>query len=141
MLVTVQPWGLQSVSGGSRLIKMLLADAPMPVHSICTTPEPPKPSTEIAETHIPNRPFLGKLDYSRMAALGSSLDKPFQKASRRKLRQAFKQLDAKVVQIIAHGYAFSAAYSAAKDLGLPVVLTVHDDLQYTLKDAPHLAQS
>ncbi len=120
---------------------MLLANAPMPVHSICTSPEVPRPSSDIAETHVPHRPHLGKLDYSRFANIGNSLDKPFRNTSRKRMLKVLKDLDAKVVQIVAHGYGFSTAFEAAKELRLPVILTVHDDLRYTLKDVPNLSES
>jgi hypothetical protein len=141
MLVTVQPWGLRSVSGGSRILNALLADPPMAVHSICTSPTQPQATDHISESHVPARPSLGRLDRSRFSRLGSWLDRPFRHMSRRHLRKTYQELGASAIHIVAHGYAFAAAYLAARDLDLPVLLTVHDDLRYTLSGHPDLRRS
>ena len=66
MIAFVQPFGLNDPGGGSRILRALVEEAPMPYLSVCTRPDGPvRPHPH--EVHLPVRPHLGRIESTRLA--------------------------------------------------------------------------
>lgn len=135
MLVFVQPFGLNSPGGGSRILRALLKDAPVPFLSICTSPQTPPPTTVGQELHLPRRPYFGRIESSRFSNLPNIFYGPLSGIFREQLRGICLKIKATAIHAIPQGLDFWYAYQVAQDLGLPYYLNVQDDLQYALQDS------
>jgi glycosyltransferase involved in cell wall biosynthesis len=129
-ILFVQPFSLGAAGGGSRILRALLEDAPTPWHSVYCSPKRSKPWPN--ETHLPSRPFWGKIETSRLAALPKMTMSIFAPGFRRRLKQFCKQLKARAIHAVPHsGIDFSHAQAVADELSLPFFISLHDDLAYT----------
>lgn len=132
-VVFVQPFSLGSPGGGPRILRALLENAPLPWRNICTSPE--KPSAQQNEMHLPTRPFWGRIEYTRFAALPQSSSRLFESAFRRRLLQTCRRLGARAVHVVPHsGLDFVCAQTVARALSVPFFVSLHDDLAYTALD-------
>lgn len=132
-VVSTQPFGIASAAGGggARILRSLLRDAPSPFLCISTAPQKPERKFD-HEIHLPARPYFGKIDYSRFAALPNATAPLFRRRFERKLERICRDANARAIHAIAHGgIDFHHAYSVAKKLGRPFFLQVHDDAVYT----------
>lgn len=142
MIAFVQPFGLQSPGGGPRILRSLLKEAPASYFSVCTSAKAPETSPN-CETHLPVRPYLGRIEHTRFRrylkpgymtlALGSRF--------KRKLRRVLTEHGAAAVHAIPHGMDFWYAFEVADELGLPYYLNVHDEMTYNLPHAAYLDQA
>ncbi|MGI8437872.1 MAG: glycosyltransferase [Chthoniobacterales bacterium] len=129
-VVFVQPFGLGSPGGGPRILRALLENAPLPWHSIGTSPEKLKPWPN--ETHVPSRPFWGGIEYSRLAFLPQRSSRFFAKRFRRRLERLCRRLGARALHAVPHsGLDFVVAQEVARALSVPFFISLHDDLDYT----------
>jgi hypothetical protein len=133
MLVFVQPFGLNSPGGGSRILRALLEDTSIPFLSICTSPEAPPVTSIGQELHLPIRPHLGRIEYTRLSNILTIFAYPFIGSFKQKLALICCQNQATAIHAIAHDLSFGYAYQVAQQLGLPYYLSVHDDLKYVLQ--------
>jgi glycosyltransferase involved in cell wall biosynthesis len=138
------PFGLQSPTGGSRIMRALLQNAPNRFVSICTSPDAP-PATDLGqEMHVPLRPDFGRIERTRFAGLADALAPLFAGRFARRLEQSCRECGAKALHSIAHGgMDFYSAFLVAKKLGIPFFLQVHDDFIFSARgirrDAVHAA--
>jgi len=133
MLVFVQPFGLNSPGGGSRILRALLKDAPVPFLSICSSPQAPPPTTVGQELHLPRRPYFGRIESTRFSNLPNIFYGPLSGIFRERLRGICLKIKATAIHAIPQGLDFWYAYQVAQELGLPYYLNVQDDLQYALQ--------
>lgn len=132
-IVFVQPFAMGSPGGGPRILRALLGEAPMAWRSICTSPETP-PAYE-NEIHLPSRPFFGRIEYSRFASFPLSSARLFRGRFRRRLLRVCRQMSARAIHVVPHsGLDFVEAQTVARELSVPFLVSLHDDLAYTALD-------
>ena len=133
MIAFVQPFGLNDPGGGSRILRALIAEAPVPFLSVCTRPDPPARS-HAREVHLPVRPHLGRIESTRLAQYIQAwrLEIILAHRFRRALRMLFQERGVEVVHAIPHGMDFWNAFEVARSLGAGYVLNLHDDLEYNI---------
>jgi glycosyltransferase involved in cell wall biosynthesis len=132
-IVFTQPFGLASAAGGGggRILRSLLRDAPARCLPVCTAPQRPERKYE-HEIHMPTRPYFGRIERTRFLRLPHAVAPLFSRGFRRGLKRLCREAGARAVHAIAHGgIDFHHAYRAARALGIPFVLQVHDDAVYT----------
>ena len=133
MIVFVQPFGLNSPGGGSRILRALLEDAPVAFLSICTSPQAPPPTTVGQELYLPIRPYLGRIETTRFSNVANIFYFPLGGIFRYRLTGICRKIKATAIHAIAHDLTFWYAYQVAQKLKLPYYLSVHDDLKYALQ--------
>ena len=132
-LICTQPFGWRSPGGGARIMRALLQDAPLPLEIICTSPVQAPPQNEIAELHIPLRPYFGRMERSRFAGYAYGTAPLFARRFTRRLEQVCRNSSA--IHAIAHGgLDFLHAFHVARATSRPFFLHVHDDFLYTTHD-------
>jgi len=134
-ILFVQPFSVGSAGGGARILRALLAQAPLPWWSICSSPGRPEPWRN--ETHLPSRPSWRRVEYSRLAALPKKTAPLFAAGYRQRLKARCLELGVRAIHTLPHGgLDFAEALAVARDLSLPFFLSVHDDLAYTSTSDP-----
>lgn len=139
MIAFVQPFGLHARGGGPRILRSLLGDAPVPYLSVCTAPQAPE-SSGPDEVHLPIRPYVGRVEHTRIGPylkLGY-VSLALKSRFKRQLRRLFLDRGVTAVHAIPHGIDFWFAFEVARELGIPYVVNVHDDLPYNLPNAVYL---
>jgi glycosyltransferase involved in cell wall biosynthesis len=138
LIAFVQPFGLRDSSGGGRILRALLAEAPVPFLSICTSVRPPAPPPFGREVHLPPRPFFGRLEATRFARYLHWVAEWRRPVFEQALEQTILEAGALAIHAIPHGADFWYAYQIAERHGLPYILNIHDDLRYNLAGHPKL---
>jgi glycosyltransferase involved in cell wall biosynthesis len=129
-ILFVQPFSLGSAGGGARILRVLLGNAPVDWHSVCSSPARPKSWT--SETHLRSRPFWGKIETSRFAMLPQMTMSIFAPGFRRRLKAFCEKRKVRAIHTIPHaGIDFAHAQAVARELSLPLFISLHDDLAYT----------
>jgi glycosyltransferase involved in cell wall biosynthesis len=130
-ILFVQPFSLGvGGGGGARILRALLGNAPIPWRSVCVSPQRPKPWS--GETHFPSRPSWGKIETSRLAMFPKMTMSIFAGRFRRRLKTFCQQANASAIHTVPHsGLDFAHAHAVARELSLPLFISVHDDLAYT----------
>jgi glycosyltransferase involved in cell wall biosynthesis len=132
-LLFVQPFGWCSPGGGARIIRALLADAPVAAEIVCTSPRRPPLHSAAQEKHLPLRPAFGRVERSRFAGAAHSVTPLFARKFARRLEQLAGKACA--IHAVAHGgLDFLHACELAEKLHIPFFLQVHDDFMYTARD-------
>ncbi len=140
-IVFVQPFSVGGPGGGPRILRALLQGAPVPWRSVCTSPETPTPRAH--EIHLAVRPFFGRIEYTRLAGLPHSATPFFKRRFRQRLLHACREMGARAIHVVPHsGLDFVEAQTVARALGIPFLISLHDDLAYTALDrvAPDLLE-
>ncbi len=140
MILLVQPFSMYSPSGGARILRSVLATAPEPYLSVCTSPRSPV-SRVGQEVHLPIRPSFGRVESTRFGGLLWSLAKPWSRRFRRRLAELCTSSGATTIHAIPHGLDFWEAYCVARELRLRYVINVHDELDYNLRGRPDLDEA
>lgn len=135
-LALVQPFGLRAPGGGPRILRLLVDRSPIPVVSVCTSPGRPPPDPPVPERHLPARPSLGRLETTRAAAYLGPLELAGGPALSRRLASLFAEHDVHAVHGVSHTTAFWWAFQASRRRRLPYLLSVHDDLRWSLRGRP-----
>jgi hypothetical protein len=122
-------------------MRSLLIDAPLPVLAVNTAPgrfEQLGERDEIAEVHLAARPTLGRLESTRaFRALGTLELATLRRFSRRLAKLAADpRAPAAGLHCLPHTIDFVAVTRVAEQLGLPMFLSIHDDLGYLLRGHP-----
>lgn len=137
MILFVQPFGLGSPGGGSRIFRALLENAPFKWLSVAATPNPTPPPPFGDEIHVPGRPYFGRLERTRYSHWLQHLDCWASSRMESTFNEIIEKKDITAVHALAHGCCDTlAAFKAAKQNGLPFFLSVHDDPAYCLKGHP-----
>ena len=133
-IVFTHPFGLQSPSGGSRIMRALLEDAPFQFISVATSPDNPPPTNLGRELHLPLRPGFGRIERTRLAGLTDSIAPLFAKRFAHQLEAICHQTETSAIHSIAHGgLDFYTGLLVAKKLGVPYFLQVHDDFIFSAR--------
>ena len=140
-LVSVQSFGVADPGGGPRILRALLEDAGRDVLSVVTGLNAPAGNGRVPEVYLPLRPRVPKLDGSRFGALAHGLELPFGRVATRRLEAVMRDAGATAVHCVAHGGEFWPAHRAARRLGLPFLLSVHDDLRYLRAGTPRVRET
>lgn len=128
------PFGLQSPTGGSRIMRALLHNAPDRFVSICTASDAPPETILGQEIHVPLRPDFGRIERTRFAGCADALASLFAGRFTRNLEEVCRESGAKAIHSIAHGgMDFYSAFLVAKKLGIPFFLQVHDDFIFSAR--------
>jgi glycosyltransferase involved in cell wall biosynthesis len=129
-ILFVQPFSLGSPGGGARILRALLEHAPLAWQSVCASPK--KPGDWPHETFLRSRPFWGRVEHSRFAAIPNATAPLFAPLFRRRLKQLCVKLRARAIHVVPHAVLdFAQAHSVARELALPFFVSMHDDLAYT----------
>ncbi|HUE40992.1 MAG TPA: glycosyltransferase [Chthoniobacterales bacterium] len=133
-IVFTHPFGLQSPSGGSRIMRALLEQAPYPFISVATSPDNP-PATNLGpELHVPLRPAFGRIERTRLAGLADSIAPLFAKRFARQLEAICRRTKTVAIHSIAHGgLDFYTGLVVARKLSVPYFLQVHDDFIFSAR--------
>ena len=135
MLTTVQPFGLRAPGGGPRILRALLAGFDQPYRSVYSSP---RATAELAdrEIHLSSRPFLGRIESTRLDPSVDVLEYVFSGRFRRRLKVFCRDSGTEVVHGLAHMPDFWPAFEVARALGCGYCLTVHDDFIQNAKMRP-----
>jgi len=117
-------------------MRALCTRAPEPVFHVCMTPLPPPHPGPHTEWHLPPRPGLGRLEWTRFRALFDVAISVRTRSLSRALATMAQARDARAIHAVAHSLEFWPALLAARALGVPYFLTAHDHLRYTLRGNP-----
>ncbi|HEY2614995.1 MAG TPA: glycosyltransferase [Chthoniobacterales bacterium] len=129
-ILFVQPFSLGSAGGGARILRALLEQAPFAWQSICTSPE--RHQAWPNELHLPSRPAWGRIEHSRFAAFPNISASFFAPLFRKRMKDLFVRLGARAIHAVPHaGLDFAHVHAVARELGLPFLISLHDDLAYT----------
>jgi len=109
--------------------------------SICTSLRRPVDFDTSYEVHLPIRPYLGRVEHTRLSHPLSVLTRLAAPWFKRRLRALFEERGVTRVHAIPHGLDFAYAFDIAEEMGLPYVLTVHDDMTYNLHDRVYLDEA
>ena len=109
-------------------------EAPRPVLSISTSPATPRAGHVTEEVHVPSRPRFGRLDSTRLHGALSTADLVLERRLEGRLRRVLRARGATGVHLVLHGPDFWPAWRAARSLGLPVFISLHDHLAYVLRE-------
>jgi hypothetical protein len=137
MILFVQPFGLGSPGGGSRILRALMENAPLEWLSVAVTPDmiPALPFGQ--ELQVRGRPFFGRLEKSRFVHWFQKLDWWSALRLRARLDRILEGNNVNGVHAIAHNCWDSiVAFRVAKRNDLPFFLSVHDDPVYCLQGHP-----
>ena len=127
MIAFVQPFGLQTPGGGSRILRGLIAGRGESVISICADPRTPPPTNLAKEIHLPRRPHFWKFERFPVVGLADTL---YSGSFEESLRRIFQEHQVDAVHVIPHGHDFVSAYRVASKMGLDIFASVHDDIEY-----------
>ena len=141
MIATVQPFGLGSPSGGSRILRALLTNQEEPFLSVCTATAPPPPAPFGEEIFLPLRPHFGRIESTRLYKQLWRIAPLYAKNFERQLETLFRGRDVRAVHAIPHGLDFYLSFVVARRLGLGYVLNCHDELEYNLRGRSDLAEA
>jgi len=141
MLVFVQPFGLSSPYGGSRILRSLLKDAPVPFLSVCTSAKAPPATHSGKEIHLPFRPYFGRIERSRFGKYISHLNPLFVKRFQQQFEDIVRTSGATGIHAIPHTLDFWYAFQIAQKLDLPYFLSIHDEVSYNLSGKPELSKA
>lgn len=130
IIAFIQAFGYWGRGGGSRILRGLLDCEHPPAISIVTIPAQEDRPTPIDEFTMPVRPRLGRLEHTRLATGLTRLDPFFRVAFEKKLARFLVNKNVTIVHLIGHGYDIVPVTNVATLLGLPLFLSVHDDIEY-----------
>ena len=140
MVTFIQAFGLGGSGGGSRILRSLVAGSAGHFQSICTSPGRPAPTSLGPEWHVPSRPYLGRFEATRITPWLDHLFRgAWEPVYRRRLYARLRSLRPRHMHLLAHSDDFWPAFEAARELRIPVTLTIHDDFSYNLQRSPRLA--
>jgi glycosyltransferase involved in cell wall biosynthesis len=132
MILFVQPFSFGSAGGGARILRALLQDCPARSILVCTSPEAPRIVDPAREVHLPLRPYFGKIERTRLAALPALVTPLFKQQFVHRFEQLCRDRGGRAVHAIPHcELDFHHAQQVAAKLGLPFYLQMHDDFAYS----------
>jgi hypothetical protein len=138
MIAFVQRFGVYSPdSGGSAKIFRSLLDIDHPrVLSINTQPAAAPPPPGKLEIRVPSRPDFGRLERSRLARGLGLFDWLYSGGFARSLRRSLREHEIGVIHLFLNDYSIVPVYRIAKELRIPLFLSVHDDIEYLFSNLP-----
>lgn len=136
----IQPFGLNSPGGGARILRSLLEGYESKTISVCTASLPPPTVSLFQEQHLPFRPWMGRIETTRLAALTGFFDVFFKHAFQRKLERLVSSSSAALIHVIPHsGLDFESARVISKKTNTPLAVSIHDHPAYCFKGQSGIA--
>lgn len=139
MIAFAQPFSIAGAGGGSRILRSLLEDAPVPYLSVYASPFPTA-SSPSQEINVPRRPYFGYFLELASRKLGNALEYATlwsQRRFEREMTHVFQSRDIRAIHCIPQGIEYWYTYRVARALDLPYALTVHDELSYNVRTFPY----
>jgi hypothetical protein len=132
MIAFIQACGLYSYDhgGSAKILLSLLAAGHPPVLSINTYFSTTPGSLIGNELQLPLRPGFGHLEFTRLHQTLTLLDGTYRGQFEKKLRRALAEHRIKLVHLLANTYSVVPVHNVVSQLGIPYVLSIHDDLEY-----------
>lgn len=138
MIAFIQPYGLQSPGGSSRILRaMLLADHP-PVLSINTGLDEAPAECNATEIHIPRRPSFGRLEHTRFHSYLGIFDRVASQAFHARLLKAVRDYGIDSIHLIHQSYDIVPINRLVSETGISLFLSIHDHFEYLLRGHPLL---
>jgi hypothetical protein len=131
MIAFVQPFGFYSPGGGSRILRALLEGEHPAALSICTEVLPAPPSKGIEELHVGLRPAVPGLERSRFHKHFKNAEGLFRAGFESRLRRVLEERGIRAIHHVPHGYDVVGVSDVARQMKIPLILNVHDDLEFT----------
>jgi hypothetical protein len=110
------------------------------VLSVCTGLHAPLPSPSTEEIHLPIRPHVGRIEWTRFQRHLGVFDGIFRSRFEARFRKVVQERKIRALHMIPHRYDFVPVYNVATQLNLPYFLTVHDDLEYLAGKHPAIGR-
>jgi glycosyltransferase involved in cell wall biosynthesis len=134
MFVFAQPFSLGDIGGGARILRSVFDHAPIPVASICTAISRSTPSWNGNERAVPMRPQIGRIEHTRLAFLGGAVEKLYASTFRKAVRHELLKLNTTGLHLVPHSWGdFAEVACVARELMLPIHISIHDDFRHTAK--------
>lgn len=130
MIITVQGYGMNSPGGGARILRSLFENAPLPSMSVTTLPDPAPATKVLPESHMAMRPSFGRLEKSRFRPMLKKLELVYANRNKKRLRAFAEQNKVKAFHAVAHDYDHVIVQQVAEEMGVPYILSIHDDVYY-----------
>ena len=136
MIAFIQACALDSNEhgGSSRIFRALLDNDHPPVLSINTHFSAIPVPAGRAEIQIPSRPDFGRLEYTRLSGSLGRFDWLFSGRFEAGLRRALMDHQIKLIHLLAATYSIVPVYNVASNLGIPLFVSIHDDLEYVSRN-------
>ncbi len=129
----VQGWGVDTPSGGARILRSLLRDAPVDALSINSGCVPAPLARSVREIQLPYRPWLGRIERTRLGVCCQWSNRWFLERFTRRLAETCGRERITALHSVAHGWDCFAVSAVAAALNIPFFLSVHDHLDHTLR--------
>jgi glycosyltransferase involved in cell wall biosynthesis len=136
-VVSVQSFGIAAPGGGPRILRALFENEP--VVNVCTSVSPPSAADPFSEVWLPARPGFGRIERTRVGGPLGTLESALARRLEGQIAATCEEHGATAVHAVAHSSDFWPALRASRRLGLPFMLTVHDDIRYVLRSRPDRA--
>jgi hypothetical protein len=140
MIAFVQSFGVQGAGGGSRILRTLLQGEHPPALSINTGLVAADSAPAITEIHIPQRPYFGRLERTRLQNKLGVFEKIFRSRFERRLRRALREHEVTLIHAVPHQYEILPISRVASEENIPYFLSIHDDLEFLLQGYPFKKQ-
>ncbi len=136
-VVSVQSFGVAAPGGGPRILRALFEGRD--VVNVCTSVHAPPAAGPLREEGLPARPVFGRIEATRAGGPLGVLESALSRRLEGQIAAVCTRERATAVHSVAHSSDFWPALRAARRLGLPFILTAHDDLRYVLRSRPDRA--
>jgi glycosyltransferase involved in cell wall biosynthesis len=122
----VQPFGIEDVGGGAKILRSLLENPPLRCVSLIPSTRPPKPTTVVQQVHVPLRPFA-RLQQTRLSRLFKLFDAYFRHKQALALCRSIGQLQPRVIHVVVEpGCDLAVITGAARDCAAYLAACFHD---------------
>lgn len=123
----IQPFDINDLGGGARILRSLLGSAPVPCLSVVTRVRPPQPTFGVEQIHFPTRPYFGRIETTRFGWLPEKLNPVWRVWHRRAMLRLVDKLRPCAIHVVVQpGCDLSAIVAAARAHGVPLAATFHD---------------
>ena len=129
-----QPFGVNDLGGGARILRSLLASPPVRCLSIVTSVQPPQPTSKLEQIHVPTRPNFGRVKQNPLNWVPKALRPVWKMQHRRAVRRLVEQLlPAAIHVVIQPGCDLVAITAVARSSGVPLAVSFHDHPDFYLE--------
>ena len=146
MLLSIQPFSLRDSIGGAVILRKLFEPRSDELLCVCIDPreglsEDSPHSGKVAELHFRSRMRVGPLENTRFGRYLPLLERQQRFRNVEALLEICEQRRITALHCVAHDSSLILVTHLAKRTGLPLFLSVHDDIRYTMMDSVVLAQT
>jgi hypothetical protein len=128
-----QPFGVDDLGGGARILRSLLASSPVRCLSIVTSVQQPQPTIKFHQIHFPTRPNFGRIKQNPFNWVPKALRPVWKIRHRRAVRRLVTQLLPAAIHVVVQpGCDLVAITVAARSNGVPLAVSFHDHPDFYL---------